>query len=230
MLRPLTLLIFAMLLLLFGSPGDLSAQKSKPKARKPNPLAKIEDDPKLPRVLLLGDSISIGYTLPTRKLLVGVANVHRAQTNCGPTSRGVEQLDRWLGTGKWDVIHFNWGLHDLKWIEGKRQIPLEKYKKNLEQLVARLKKTDARLIWCSTTPVPQGDLKPPRTNEDVIAYNAAAQKIMDENGIATDDLYAFAASRLGEIQRPVNVHFTPTGSQQLAEKVAQAIRSALARE
>ncbi len=230
MLRPLILLISAMLLLLFGSPGDLSAQKPKPKARKPNPLAKIEDDPKLPRVLLLGDSISIGYTLPTRKLLAGVANVHRAQTNCGPTSRGVEQLDRWLGTGKWDVIHFNWGLHDLKWIEGKRQIPLEKYKENLEQLVARLKKTDARLLWCSTTPVPQGDLKPPRTNEDVIAYNAAAQKIMEENGIATDDLYAFAASRLGDIQRPVNVHFTPKGSQQLAEKVAQAIRSALAKE
>ena len=70
----------------------------------------------LPRVLIIGDSISIGYTLPVRKLLDGRANVHRAAANCGPTTRGLESLDAWLGDKPWDVIHFNWGLHDLKYM------------------------------------------------------------------------------------------------------------------
>ena len=75
--------------------------------------------PGLPRVLLIGDSISIGYTLPTRELLDGKANVHRIPTNGGPTTRGLEQLDRWLGDSRWDVIHFNFGLHDLKRADAK---------------------------------------------------------------------------------------------------------------
>jgi len=74
----------------------------------------IEDIPALPRVLLIGDSISIGYTVPVRELLKGAANVHRIPENGGPTTRGLERLDAWLGTNHWDVIHFNWGLHDLK--------------------------------------------------------------------------------------------------------------------
>lgn len=207
--------------------GMAQEKSAKPAKRRPNPVfAPIKDDPGLPRVLLIGDSISIGYTLPARAALAGKANVHRPPTNCGPTTRGLEQIDAWLGDGTWDVIHFNWGLHDLKFIEGKRQVPLDQYEKNMKRLVVRLKKTGAKLIWCSTTPVPKG-CSPPRTNEDVIAYNAVAKKIIDANGIAVDDLYAFALSRLEEIQRPANVHFTPQGSKVLADRVAASILKAL---
>ncbi len=59
-------------------------------------------------MLLIGDSISIGYTMPVRKLLEGKANVHRIPTNGGPTKNGIANIDNWLGTKKWDVIHFNW--------------------------------------------------------------------------------------------------------------------------
>src|SRR5438270_839998 len=90
---------------------------------KSNPVfAPVQDDPKLPRVLLIGDSISIGYTLPTRTLFAGKANVHRIPENGGSTARGIEKIDAWLGTGKWDVIHFNWGLHDIRIVEGKQQV------------------------------------------------------------------------------------------------------------
>src|SRR4051794_19609114 len=74
---------------------------------------------KLPRVLIIGDSISIGYTGPTQKLLAGKANVQRIPENGGPTSNGVAKIKQWLGEEKWDVIHFNWGLHDLKLGTGK---------------------------------------------------------------------------------------------------------------
>jgi lysophospholipase L1-like esterase len=232
--RRRSLLAFAFLTsisLCLGTGAGAQAQtQEKPKAKQsPDPsLAPIQDQPGLPRVLLIGDSISMGYTIPVREALAGKANVHRPAENCGPTRRGVERLDAWLGQGHWDVIHFNFGLHDI-WIDdGRNQVSLEPYEQNLRTMVARLKKTGAILIWCSTTPVPE-NTSPPRNAQDVIAYNAAARKIMDGNGIAIDDLYTFALPRLGEIQRPANVHFTPPGSKVLAEQVAGSIRDALGR-
>ena len=69
--------------------NDLVKPKKKP--RRPNPaMEKITDNPKLPRVLLIGDSISIGYTISVRKLLADKANVHRPPTNCGPTIGGID--------------------------------------------------------------------------------------------------------------------------------------------
>ena len=190
----------------------------------------ITDDPRLPRVLLIGDSISIGYTLEVRRLLAGRANVHRIPTNGGPTTRGVAELENWLGTNHWDVIHFNWGLHDLKLdTNGLHQVELGAYEANLRQLVARLKASGAKLIWATTTPVPEGKLNPPRLPTDVVSYNAAAARVMEAAGIAVDDLYAFALPRLSEIQLPANVHFRPQGSVQLARQVTTVITEALAK-
>jgi acyl-CoA thioesterase-1 len=202
--------------------------QEKKAAGKPDPaFAPVKDDPALPRVLIIGDSISIGYTVPTRERLAGKANVHRIPANGGPTSNGLAKIKGWLGTDRWDVIHFNWGLHDLKRDSDKHQVSLDEYEKNLRELVRLLQETKAKLIWASTTPVPAGKLVPPRSNDDVIAYNAAARRIMDENSIAIDDLYEFALPRLKEIQQPMNVHFTQSGSTALAEQVAAAIEKQL---
>jgi len=210
--------------------GGKATGKAGAPARRPDPsLAPIQDVAGLPRVLLIGDSISMGYTLPVRELLKGKANVHRIPTNGGPTLRGLESLKRWLGDGKWDVIHFNWGLHDLRLDDaGKYQVPLDEYAKNLKELVKQLKATGAKLVWCSTTPVPE-KCTPPRKNADVIAYNAAAKKIMDDNGIALDDLYAFALPKIKELQLPDNVHFGPEGSAELAKAVVASLQPALAK-
>jgi lysophospholipase L1-like esterase len=211
------------------------AQQTKP-AAKPTPkadpaFAPVIDDPLLPRVLIIGDSISIGYTLPTRELLTGKANVHRIATNGGPTTNGVANLAKWLGDSKWDVVHFNFGLHDIKRdAEGKQQVPFDQYEKNLRQMVSELKKTGARLVWASTTPVPEGNLNPPRSDKDVVQFNQLAREIMDENGVQMNDLYGFAKPQLAKIQRPVNVHFTDDGSKVLADQVAAAIQMALRRK
>ena len=80
----------------------------------------FKPDPALPNVLILGDSISIGYTLGVRARLRGQANVFRPLAasrarpeNCRDTRFGLEQLEAWISGHKWDVIHFNWGLWDL---------------------------------------------------------------------------------------------------------------------
>jgi hypothetical protein len=198
----------------------------------PDPsMVPVEEVPNLPRVLLIGDSISMGYTVPVRELLKGKANVHRIAENGGPTINGLEHIPQWLGSGKWDVIHFNWGLHDLKiGSDESRQVPLDKYEQNLRELVARLRQTGARLVFATTTPVPEGKLNPRRVSGDVIAYNAAALKVMHENAIPIDDLYGFALPRLKTIQLPVNVHYTPEGYQALAGQVAESILQELARK
>ena len=85
--------------------GELHAQNTGTSAKiqrenKGNPaLVEVKDDPALPRVLLIGDSISIGYTVPTRRLLEGKANVHRIPTNGGPTTRGLEHIGPDRGRG-----------------------------------------------------------------------------------------------------------------------------------
>ncbi len=209
-------------------------------APKKGAMAPIKDQPGLPRVLLIGDSISIGYTLPVRALLKDKANVHRPRTNCGPTIKGLAELDKWLGDGKWDVIHFNWGLHDLKYLgpkgenladpndpKNRQQVAIDDYTANLDKLVERMKKTGAELIWCTTTPVPSGSRG--RVPGDSARYNAAALKVMQKHGVVVDDLYAFAKPRLAEIQRPANVHFSPEGSKALAEEVARSVLKALGR-
>ncbi len=221
-------------LVLFSLVLGLAAQNTKPapkpKAKQPDPaFASVTDDAKLPRVLLIGDSISIGYTVATRKLLAGKANLHRIPENGGPTTNGTGKLTKWLGSTKWDVIHFNWGLHDLKFMpDGKRQVSPEDYEKHLRALVKQMQTTGAKLIWCSTTPVPEGKLNPARLDADVRDYNLIAKKVMDENKVATNDLYAHAqAGPLSKIQIPVNVHFTPAGSEYLAKQVAASIEAAL---
>ena len=140
------------------------------------------------RVLLLGDSISIGYTPYVQEVLAGRAVVLRPMNpdkngvqgsggaeNCAGTSKGVANLDRWLAIdgGQWDVIHFNFGLHDLKRVQPDsaknsndpthpHQADLATYERQLRTIVARLQTTEARLVFVTTTPVPNGGVRPQR--------------------------------------------------------------------
>jgi len=195
----------------------------------PNPaFREIQDAAGLPRVLLIGDSISIGYTEPVRVEFSNKVNVHRIPANGATTANGLKNLDAWLGTGRWDVIHFNFGLHDLRFMENnEHQISLSDYQANLRAIVQRLEKTGAKLIWATTTPVPNAEVNPPRRNADVLEYNAAALKIMTAAGIAIDDLYEMVSPRLQELQLPANVHYTLAGYSALGLQVAQSIRKAL---
>jgi GDSL-like Lipase/Acylhydrolase family len=223
---PLPSTFAALVIGLLFSPLLLAQEtKATPAPKKPDPsLHPVEDVAGLPRVLLIGDSISMGYTIPVQKLLEGKANVHRIPTNGGPTINGTAHIKEWLGDGKWDVIHFNWGLHDIRYMpDGTRQVSPEDYEKNLRSLVATLKATGAKLIWCSTTPVVEGTANPVRKNEDVLTYNAIAKKVMDENGIQIDDLYTFALPQLSTIQLPKNVHYNAPGYETLAKQVVATI-------
>jgi len=179
----------------------------------------VQDDPQLPRVLLIGDSVSRGYTQAARKALAGKANVHRAPANCGPTASGIKNIEVWLGDGKWDVIHFNFGIHD-------RAIPIADYTQRLEQLIARMKKTGAKLIWASTTPIPDDPAKK-QTAASIVERNQVAAELIKKHGVAMDDLFAAITPHLATMQNPNDVHFNAKGYDFLGETVAKAIEAQL---
>lgn len=200
--------------------------------------AKTKIDPSLPMVLILGDSISIGYTSHVAKALRGKANVIHNPGNSQGTTHTLKNLDKWLKMQKWDVIHFNLGLHDLKRVkkagtsensnnpEDPYQADIPTYTANLDKIATRLTKTKAKLIFATTTPFPKG-VKPYRDPEDVAKYNAAAKKIMQKHSIPINDLHALVTPEISKLQKPNNVHFKRTGSKKMATQVAEIISKQL---
>ena len=234
------------------------ALNNKPAAKPLDPaLVAVPEVAGLPRVLLIGDSISMGYTLPVREKLKSRANIHHPPENCGDTARGLARLNEWLGNTRWDVIHFNFGLHDLKYLDakghyvsadqGKQVAPPEVYRQRLRELTLKLKATGAKLIFATTTPVPPGTVG--RMAGDEKIYNQVAREVMAELNVPIDDLGGYVAEqqvklqprpaselvqgarppkpRPGEIQLPFNVHFTPEGYGQLAGRVVESLAPVL---
>ena len=187
-------------------------------------------------VLLIGDSIMGGYFKGVQKELATKANVVRHPGNAGDTKNGLKRLDEWLGDTKWDVIHFNWGLHDLCYrhpeskvqgnrdkVKGTISVPIEEYEKNLETLVARLEKTGATLIFATTTKVPEGEAG--RHAGDEVKYNEVALRVIKRHGIPVNDLHALSSGfSADKFSKPGDVHFSGSGCTALAKQVAAAIR------
>lgn len=198
----------------------LPIHKKEKVAGRSNAWDFVQDDPKLPRVLLIGDSISRGYTLDTRKALAGKANVHRAPENCGPTANGVKKIEIWLGDGQWEVIHFNFGIHD-------RKTPAADYEQRLETLIARMKQTGAKLIFATTTPVPPDTKDGPELVTQIAEKNEIALRVMKKHGVAIDDLHGFLAPQLEGIANPQDVHYNAKGYALMGQQVARSIEAVL---
>ena len=192
---------------------------------------------------MLGDSISMGYMRFVQEALKEAAEVFRPAENCQGTNHGVKSIDAWLAIegGKWDVIHFNFGLHDLKHVDPQtgrnsenpndpQQADPDLYRKNLEEIILKLKATGAKLIFATTTPFPPNPAGPYRDPEQVVIYNKIALALCEKYGIAVNDLCSFALPRLDELQQPANVHFKTEGSKALGEQVALSIKKMLSSE
>lgn len=190
-----------------------------------------------PKILIIGDSISIGYTPFVKKELAGEAIVSHNAGNAQHTGTGLQKIDQWLGTVKWDIVQFNFGLWDLCYrnpqstvqgnrdkINGQITHTLEEYTRNLDAIATILeKKTDAKLIYVTTTFVPGRE--PGRNQEDVRKYNNAAKKIMKKHAIPINDIYGKSIKihqkwGLGND----NVHYTEMGYEKLSELITPCLK------
>jgi hypothetical protein len=138
--------------------------------------SKAKDDPGLGRYLFIGDSISGNYDKALRTALKGKLNIYHPPTNCGPVRKGVENIVQWLGAYDqpglgWDVISFNFG----QWDSGNTRT---RYQEDLEKVIFELKKTGAKLIFVTTTPIPGGYPSPVELGPDDKA-TGRVQKTME---------------------------------------------------
>ena len=138
--------------------------------------SRSQDDPKLGRYLFIGDSISGNYDRALRTALKGKLNIYHPPTNCGPVRKGVENIVQWLGAYDqpglgWDVISFNFGQWDSANTKSR-------YQEDLEKVIAELKKTKAKLIFVTTTPIPGGYPDPGEIGPDEKA-TGRVQKTME---------------------------------------------------
>ena len=191
------------------------------------------DDRSLPRVLLIGDSISIGYTPRVRKLLDGKANVHRPETNCRWSAFGNENVLQWIGDENWDLIHFNFGLWDwYGWKQENKATP-ESYAKNLEGIVRKLRSSGAKLVFAVTTPPcigPEKKVKFMMTEERAEEFNRAALSVMKKHGVAINDLYSAIGKDRAKYQLGENdVHYNDAGRDLLAAQISKVITKELSK-
>lgn len=189
--------------------------------------------PSLPTVVLVGDSIRNGYAPLVTRLLDGKARVVSVAW-AGDSAALLANLDKLVLDHKPDLVHFNAGLHDLR-VNRKdksHQIALAAYEKNLNALVARLKKSKATLLFASTTPIDDDRHAKrgfDRFEKDVRRYNEAALRVMAREGVIVHDLHALAhhhgaARLLGKD----GTHYTKEGNAVLAAAVADSVLRHLA--
>ncbi len=191
-----------------------------------------------PLVMIIGDSISMGYTPHVKETLADKVRVERHEGNGGDSHNVLSHFDtKWLPAMKDtpDLIHINCGLHDLRlWTDrNEYQVPIEDYRRNIRQLAEALAATGAKIIWATTTPVlddaPGMNQQCLRVNKNVDAYNAIALDTMTAAGFAIDDLNALV-KELGpeKLITQDGVHFTDDGYAQLGAEVARVIAETLA--
>lgn len=208
----------------------------------------IEPNADLPKVFIYGDSISIAYTEYVRASLEGKAGVYRLHENGSSSDAFIDKMetvrkamfqpelkDGW--DFEWDLIYFNVGLHDLKYIlnkkldkeDGKQVASLTDYEQNLQSIIAYLKDTypKAKLIFATTTPVPEGAQG--RIAGDAKRYNEVALKVMKQHkGIEINDLYEFSIDALKDYATsPGNVHFNKEGARLQGIEVARMIADSI---
>ncbi|CAZ97652.1 SGNH/GDSL hydrolase family protein [Zobellia galactanivorans] len=197
------------------------------------------DQDNKPKVLIIGDSISLGYTPHVKSALKDKANVFHNKGNAQHTGTGIEKLDEWLGDTQWDVIHFNWGLWDLCYrhpdaktqgnrdkVNGTVTYTPEQYRDNMEALVVRLKQTGAKLIFATTSYVPEGEVG--RFVKSDKIYNKMAVEVMKKHGVTINPLNRISKKVYKKhAAGPGNVHYTKEGYRLLSEPVVKYIEKSL---
>lgn len=178
-------------------------------------------------LLLIGDSIRMGYDKSVKKTLEGKANVIFPDENCRFASYVLRHFHEYLNDIKGediDVIHWNAGLWDcLRLFEEEPQTPIDVYAYYIERICLRIKKIcpKARVIFATSTKVlsekMSKDFK--RYNEEIEKYNETAVKIVGKYGFKVNDLYALSVTLPEEVHSDAVHYYTPAGTEAFTNQV-----------
>lgn len=185
------------------------------------------------KILIIGDSISIGYTPFVKDNLNNNAIVKHNPGNAQHTGTGLKKIKEWIGDEDWDIIQINWGLWDLCYrhpdakvygnrdkIKGKITFSLDEYTKNLEKIIQSIKQiSDAKLIFVTTSYIPTNEAG--RFSKDAQKYNKVAKRIMKKYNIKINDIYTTSKSihkKYGKGQD--DVHYLKKGYEELGKIIS----------
>ena len=176
----------------------------------------------LPRILLVGDSICQGYQGKVRAKLEGKANVtYWASSYCVTSPGYLRLLAFYLDEAKYDVIHFNNGLHSC-------ETPVADYAKSYRAALQLIKKKQpkAKIVWASSTPINATDSRAGK----VAALNAAARRAVESvEDVVENDLYSLANPLDRKAYWVDTHHYTDAGYELLASQVVEKVVAACAK-
>jgi len=172
------------------------------------------------KVLFLGGPVQQTIVNAVAKELQGKVRIQSTGSDANDSGSALANFDKLIGGEKWDLIYFNFGIGDLFYKDpktreiramsknsgGVRVSTPGQYEKNLDQLVQRLKKTEAKLLWGSTTPLVKTDFFPSfkgnlfEANSE-IEYNKIAAKVMNRHEVPVVDLHAYVMKYFKEDEK-----------------------------
>ncbi|MBQ8233494.1 MAG: hypothetical protein IJZ34_16450 [Lachnospiraceae bacterium] len=190
------------------------------------------------KVVLIGDSIRIGYCEYVKEKYEEIAEVFYPNENCRFTTYVLLNLDYWkesMGCGDdVDCVHWNAGLWDVseRYHDG-CLVPLEFYKDNVDRICRRIKLLfpNAKMIFATSTPVAELQYEKPyvfcRHNSNIEAYNAAAVEIVKKHGGEINDLYGLLKEAPIEYHSDATHYSTDKATEVLGNQVFSAISQSL---
>ncbi|WP_158785488.1 SGNH/GDSL hydrolase family protein [Granulicella sp. L46] len=179
-------------------------------------------DPKLPNVLLVGDSITRNYYPDVEKKLSLAANVYllASSTSLGDPRLSKQLAEFWSMEGvRFHVIHLSNGLHGWSYTESQYGEALPLFLTEVRSLAP-----DAHLIWTSSTAV-RDDNATGATNARIDARNQIASTFFKKHGISIDDQHRLMLDHRDDYQD--SVHFNEAGSAIQAEQAVATIQKLL---
>ena len=188
------------------------------------------------KILLLGDSIRLGYDKYVKMALKDVAEVYYPEENCRFVMYLFRRLHEWKNELECgddiDVVHWNAGLwDDLILLDGKYLTSIELYKEYVDRTCGMIKILfpNAKIIFATSTPVQEelftGECK--RFNKDTEEYNRVAIEIVKKHGGEINDLYSLAKNAPAEYHSDLTHYYTKEGTRLLTNQVLTCLEEAL---
>lgn len=186
-------------------------------------------------ILLIGDSIRMGYDKSVQKTLSGIANVYFPEENCRFATYVLRYLHNYKGLldgKKPDVLHWNAGLWDcLRLFEEDPLTPIEVYRYYIDRICQRIKKLfpDTKVIFATSTAVlsEKMDINFKRYNEEIEAYNQVAVSVVEQYGFTVNDLYTLSASLPEDAHSDPVHYYTPEGTEAFTNQVLRYLADAM---
>ena len=193
--------------------------------------------PKLPKVLLLGDSIRMSYQPHVARLLSDRAEVVGPADNCQYSLYTLSSLGGWItALGKPDIVHWNNGIHDSGHNPARSpiQIPIDVYRTNLESILDGLTALTPNVIWATITPVhpdrPFRDTEWAWRNEEIDQYNEVARTLIESRGVLINDLHTLVWNNVSEFLSEDQLHLSESGQEVCARAVVDCVATFLSPE